>query len=144
MASMNKAIIIGRLGKEPQISKFQNGGKIASFTVATSETWKDKQTGERKEATEWHNIVIMSPALVEIAEKHLKKGSLIYIEGKIRTRKYNDKNGVERQTTEIMVGQFSGQIALLDKRETAQETYSDPHEAPTQPENAYMEDGIPF
>lgn len=118
MASINKAIIIGRLGKDPQINTFTNGGKIASFTVATSETWNDKTTGERKERTEWHNIVINNPALVTLAEKYLKKGSQAYIEGNIRTREYNDQNGLKRYVTEIVVAPFNGEIMLLDSKPT--------------------------
>ena len=118
MASINKAIIIGRLGKDPQINTFTNGGKIASFTVATSETWNDKTTGERKERTEWHNIVINNPALVTLAEKYLKKGSQAYIEGTIRTREYNDQNGLKRYVTEIVVAPFNGEIMLLDSKPT--------------------------
>lgn len=116
MASINKAIIIGRLGKDPQINTFTNGGKIASFTVATSETWNDKTTSERKERTEWHNIVINNPALVTLAEKYLKKGSQAYIEGTIRTREYNDQNGLKRYVTEIVVAPFNGEIMLLDSK----------------------------
>lgn len=118
MASINKAIIIGRLGKDPQINTFPNGGKIASFTVATSETWNDKTTGERKERTEWHNIVITNPALVTLAEKYLKKGSQAYIEGTIRTREYTDQNGLKRYVTEIVVAPFNGEIMLLDSKPT--------------------------
>ena len=118
MASINKAIIIGRLGKDPQINTFTNGGKIASFTVATSETWNDKTTGERKERTEWHNIVITNPALVTLAEKYLKKGSQAYIEGTIRTREYTDQNGLKRYVTEIVVAPFNGEIMLLDSKPT--------------------------
>lgn len=144
MASMNKAIIIGHLGKAPQISTFTNGGKVANFTIATSESWMDKQTGEKKELTEWHNIVITSPALADIAERFLQKGSLVYIEGKLRTRKYNDKNGIERQITEIAVTPYGGQIALLDKRENAPQTASVP--ATPAPADSYddMDDDIPF
>ena len=118
MASINKAIIIGRLGKDPQINTFTNGGKNASFTVATSETWNDKTTGERKERTEWHNIVINNPALVTLAEKYLKKGSQAYIEGTIRTREYTDQNGLKRYVTEIVVAPFNGEIMLLDSKPT--------------------------
>lgn len=144
MASINKAIIIGRLGKDPQINTFTNGGKIASFTVATSETWNDKTTGERKERTEWHNIVINNPALVTLAEKYLKKGSQAYIEGTIRTREYTDQNGLKRQITEIVVAPFNGEIMLLDSKPTQ----SAPAEYTPQPsEQAFNDDDdgyIPF
>ena len=143
MASINKAIIIGRLGKDPQINTFTNGGKIASFTVATSETWNDKTTGERKERTEWHNIVITNPALVTLAEKYLKKGSQAYIEGTIRTREYTDQNGLKRYVTEIVVAPFNGEIMLLDSKPTQ----STPAETPQANEPAFnddMDDDIPF
>lgn len=144
MASINKAIIIGRLGKDPQINTFTNGGKIASFTVATSETWNDKTTGERKERTNWHNIVINNPALVTLAEKYLKKGSQAYIEGTIRTREYNDQNGLKRYVTEIVVAPFNGEIMLLDSKPTQ----SAPAEYTPQPsEQAFNDDDdsdIPF
>ena len=144
MASINKAIIIGRLGKDPQINTFTNGGKNASFTVATSETWNDKTTGERKERTDWHNIVITNPALVNLAEKYLKKGSQAYIEGTIRTREYNDQNGLKRYVTEIVVAPFNGEIMLLDSKPTQ----SAPAEyTPQANEPAYnddMGDDIPF
>lgn len=145
MASINKVILVGRLGKDPQISTFQNGGKIATFTMATSETWTDKQTGERKERTEWHNIVAQSPALVTLAEKYLHKGSQAYIEGTIRTREYTDQNGLKRQITEIVLAPYGGQIMLLDNKAPT----TAPAEAEAIPENtnnAYdgLDDDIPF
>ena len=145
MTSINKVILVGRLGKDPQISTFQNGGKIATFTMATSETWTDKQTGERKERTEWHNIVAQSPALVTLAEKYLHKGSQAYIEGTIRTREYTDQNGLKRQITEIVLAPYGGQIMLLDNKTPA----TAPAEAEPMPEttnNAYdgLDDDIPF
>lgn len=143
MASINKAIIIGRLGKDPQISTFTNGGKIASFTVATSETWNDKTTGERKERTEWHNIVINSPALVNLAETYLKKGSQAYIEGTIRTREYNDQNGLKRYVTEIVVAPFGGQIMLLDSKPT-QSAPAETPQASGWTADDDMGDDIPF
>lgn len=145
MASINKAIIIGRLGKDPQINTFTNGGKSASFTVATSETWNDKTTGERKERTEWHNIVINNPALVTLAEKYLKKGSQAYIEGTIRTREYTDQNGLKRYVTEIVVAPFNGEIMLLDSKPTQAASAAD--YTPQANEPAFdddMDDDIPF
>lgn len=142
MTSINKAIILGRLGKDPQINTFSNGGKIANFSVATSETWIDKQTGEKKERTEWHNVVITNPALVTLAEKYLTKGSQVYIEGSIRTREYTDQNGLKRYITEIIVAPFGGEIILLDiKQPQAAST-----EAPEANASTYddMDDDIPF
>jgi single-strand DNA-binding protein len=143
MASINKAIIIGRLGKDPQINTFTNGGKIASFTVATSETWNDKTTGERKERTEWHNIVINNPALVNLAETYLKKGSQTYIEGTIRTREYTDQNGLKRYVTEIVVEPFGGQIMLLDSKPT-QSAPAETPQASGWTADDDMGDDIPF
>jgi single-strand DNA-binding protein len=111
--SVNKVILIGNLGKDPEIKSFQNGGRIANFSVATSENWKDKNTGERKERTEWHNIVIQSDGLVGVVERFLKKGSKIYIEGQLRTRKWQDKEGHDRYTTEVSVG-VGGVLTMLD------------------------------
>lgn len=144
MASINKAIIIGRLGKDPQINTFTNGGKIASFTVATSETWNDKTTGERKERTEWHNIVINNPALVTLAEKYLKKGSQAYIEGTIRTREYTDQNGLKRYVTEIVVAPFNGEIMLLDSKPTQAAPAEYTPQADEPAFNDEMDDDIPF
>lgn len=144
MASINKAIIIGRLGKDPQINTFTNGGKIASFTVATSETWNDKTTGERKERTEWHNIVINNPALVTLAEKYLKKGSQAYIEGTIRTREYTDQNGLKRYVTEIVVAPFNGEIMLLDSKPTQSAPAEYTPQANEQAFDDDMDNDIPF
>lgn len=142
MASINKATILGHLGKAPQINTFTNGGKIANFTVATSETWTDKQTGEKKERTEWHNIVITNPALVTLAENHLAKGSKVYIEGTIRTREYTDQNGLKRYTTEIVVAPFGGEIVLLDSKPKQNE----PAQSTPVNETTYddLDDSIPF
>ena len=112
--SLNKAEIIGHLGKDPEIRSFQNGGRAAHLTVATNESWKDKTTGERKERTEWHRVSIMSEGLVTVAEKYLKKGAKVYIEGKLETRKWADKDGQERYTTEIVLRPYSGELIMLD------------------------------
>ena len=112
MPGLNQAVICGRLGKDPEVKSFNNGGRIANFSVATSETWKDKQTGERKEKTEWHNITVQSDGLVGIAEKYLTKGSEVLLVGKIQTRKWQDQSGADRYTTEIVVG-MGGQLVLI-------------------------------
>jgi len=143
MASINKAIIIGRLGKDPQINTFQNGSKIATFTVATSERWTDKQTGEKKERTEWHNVVINSPALVTVAEKYLQKGNQVYIEGTLRTREYTDQNGIKRYTTEIVAGAFSGQLVLLESK-PAEQAAVIPDNTPAPAAYDNLDDDIPF
>ena len=112
--SVNKVILIGNLGADPEVKSFQNGGRIANLRIATSESWKDKATGERKERTEWHSIVIQSDGLVGVVERFLKKGSKIYIEGQLRTRKWQDRDGNDRYTTEISVGGNGGVLTMLD------------------------------
>jgi single-strand DNA-binding protein len=114
--SLNKVTLIGNLGKDPEIRSFQNGGRAAHFSLATSESWKDKQSGERKEKTEWHQIAIMSDGLITVAEKYLKKGSKVYIEGRLETRKWTDKENVERQATEVVLRPYSGELIMLDGR----------------------------
>ncbi|MDB5374521.1 MAG: Single-strand binding protein [Belnapia sp.] len=116
MAGVNKVILVGNLGRDPEARNMQNGGKVVSFSIATSETWNDKASGERKEKTQWHRIAIFNEKLGEIAEKYLKKGSKVYLEGSIETRKYTDKDGQERETTEIVLGRFKGELTLLDSR----------------------------
>ena len=112
--SVNKVIIVGNLGADPEVKSFQNGGRIANLRVATSENWNDRATGEKKERTEWHSIVLQSDGLVGVAERYLKKGSKVYIEGQLRTRKWQDQSGNDRYTTEISVGGFDGKLVMLD------------------------------
>ncbi len=112
--SVNKVIIVGNLGADPEVKSFQNGGRIANLRIATSETWKDKATGERKERTEWHSVVLQSDGLVGVAERFLKKGSKVYIEGQLRTRKWQDQSGNDRYTTEVSVGGVGGVLTMLD------------------------------
>ncbi len=111
--SVNKVILIGNLGQDPEVKSFQNGGRIANLRIATSENWKDRTTGERKERTEWHSVVLQSDGLVGVAEKYLRKGSKVYIEGQLRTRKWQDASGNDRYTTEISVG-MNGVLTMLD------------------------------
>ena len=112
--SVNKVILIGNLGQDPEVKTFQNGGRIANLRRATSENWKDKQTGERKERTEWHTVVLQSDGLVGVAERYLRKGSKVYIEGSLRTRKWQDQNGNDRYSTEVSVGGIGGVMTMLD------------------------------
>jgi single-strand DNA-binding protein len=112
--SVNKVILIGNLGADPEIKTFQSGGKIANIRIATSEQWKDKMTGERKERTEWHTVVINSDGLVGVVERYLKKGSKVYIEGSLRTRKWQDRDGNDRYSTEVVVAGMSGSLTMLD------------------------------
>ena len=112
--SLNKVMLIGNLGQDPEVKSFQNGGRIANLRIATSENWKDKQTGERKERTEWHTVVLQSDGLVGVAERYLRKGSKVYIEGSLRTRKWQDQNGNDRYSTEVSVGGIGGVMTMLD------------------------------
>jgi len=112
--SLNKVMLIGNLGADPEIKSFQNGGRIANLRIATSENWKDKATGERKERTEWHTVVINSDGLVGVAERYLRKGSKVYIEGQLRTRKWQDASGNDRYSTEVSVGGIGGVMTMLD------------------------------
>ena len=112
--SVNKVIIVGNLGQDPEVKSFQNGGRICNLRIATSENWKDKATGERKERTEWHTVVLQSDGLVGVAERYLKKGSKVYIEGQLRTRKWQDASGNDRYSTEVSVGGIGGVMTMLD------------------------------
>tara|TARA_R110000772_G_scaffold146728_1_gene257074 strand:+ start:126 stop:563 length:438 start_codon:yes stop_codon:yes gene_type:complete len=114
MSSLNKVMIIGNLGADPEVRTFGNGGKVCNLRIATSETWKDKQSGERKEKTEWHTVAIFQDGLVGIAERYLKKGSKVYIEGKLQTRKWQDQSGADRYSTEIVLQGFDGTLTMLD------------------------------
>ena len=109
MASLNKVSLIGNLGADPEVKSFNNGGRIANLRIATSESWKDKQTGERKEETEWHSVSVQNDGLVGVVERFLRKGSKIYVEGKLQTRKWQDRDGNDRYSTEVVVG-FDGRI----------------------------------
>ena len=115
--SVNKVILIGNLGRDPEVRSFQNGGKVCNLRIATSETWKDKSSGERRERTEWHSVAIFQEGLVRIAEQYLKKGSKVYIEGKLQTRKWQDQSGADKYTTEIVLQGFDGVLTMLDGRE---------------------------
>ena len=112
--SVNKVILVGNLGRDPEVRTFQNGGKVCNLRIATSETWKDKQSGERKERTEWHSVAIFNEALAGVAERYLKKGSKVYIEGQLQTRKWQDQSGADRYTTEVVLQGFDGNLTMLD------------------------------
>jgi single-strand DNA-binding protein len=112
--SVNKVILIGNLGRDPEMRSTQDGQRIAQLAVATSENWRDRATGERKERTEWHRVVIFNERLAEVAEKFLRKGSKVYLEGQLQTRKWTDQQGQERYTTEIVLGRFRGELTMLD------------------------------
>lgn len=114
--SVNKVILIGNLGRDPEVRNTQGGEKIVNLNIATSESWKDRQSGERREKTEWHRVVIFNPNIADIAERYLRKGSKVYVEGQLQTRKWTDQQGQERYTTEVVIGRFKGELTLLDGR----------------------------
>lgn len=157
--SVNKVTLVGNLGKDPEVRNAQSGMKIVNLTIATSDSWNDKASGERKEQTEWHRVVIMNDRLAETAEKYLRKGSKVYVEGKLQTRKWTDNAGQEKYTTEVLLGRFGAEMVLLDRNPNSSgggEDYapraSAPAKAPakaggggwdTRPSND-MDDEIPF
>lgn len=118
--SVNKVILIGNLGKDPEVRATQAGGKIVNLTVATSETWNDKASGERKEQTEWHRVVIFNDRIADVAERFLKKGAKVYVEGALQTRKWTDNAGAERYSTEVVIGKFKGELTMLSGRQEAE------------------------
>jgi single-strand DNA-binding protein len=113
--SVNKVILVGNLGRDPEIRRTQDGRPIANLSVATSESWRDKNTGERKEKTEWHRVVIFNEGLCRVVEQYLKKGAKVYLEGQLQTRKYTDKDGIEKYSTEIVLQGFNSQLTMLDR-----------------------------
>ncbi|MQQ07257.1 single-stranded DNA-binding protein [Epibacterium sp. SM1979] len=114
--SLNKVMIIGNLGRDPEVRSFQNGGKVCNLRIATSETWKDRNTGERREKTEWHSVAIFNEGLVRVAEQYLRKGSKVYVEGQLQTRKWQDQNGQDRYSTEVVLQGFGSTLTMLDGR----------------------------
>lgn len=114
--SVNKVILVGNLGRDPEVRTFQNGGKVCNLRIATSENWKDRNTGERRERTEWHSVAIFSEPLARIAEQYLRKGSKVYIEGQLETRKWQDQSGQDRYSTEVVLRPYRGELTLLDGR----------------------------
>jgi single-strand DNA-binding protein len=139
--SINKAIIVGNVGKDPEIRRTQDGKAIANLSVATSETWRDKATGERKEKTEWHRVSCFNEGLSKVIEAYVKKGSKVYIEGQLQTRKWTDKDGIERYSTEIVMQGFNSQLALLDSKQADDRQDATPPQTDAARE---MDDEIPF
>jgi single-strand DNA-binding protein len=133
MAGVNKVILIGNLGKDPKVANLPSGDRVVSFTLATSETWKDKNTGERREKTEWHNVAVFNENIGRVVEQYCKKGTKVYLEGQIQTRKYNDSSGAEKYITEIVLQRFRGELTLLDSRNGGEgrESYSGAEERPS-------------
>lgn len=144
MSSVNKAIILGRCGKDPEIKSFASGDKIANFSIATTEAWRDKSSGERREKTDWHNIVVKNENIIRTVENYVKKGSKVYIEGQIQTRKWQDQNGNDKYVTEIVIGRFNGALTLLDGRKL-DDGYTEKDALDSQMRvDAGLEDEIPF
>lgn len=145
MLSLNKVQLIGHLGRDPETRATQDGQRVCQLSVATSDAWKDKATGERKEKTEWSRVVIFNDRLTDIAETHLRKGSKVYVEGKMQTRKWTDKDGVEKYTTEVVLSRFNGELIALDPRERDDEGESPaPAHRPPLPKGDDLDDEIPF
>ena len=149
--SVNKVILIGNLGADPEIKRTQDGRPIVNLRIATSDTWRDKATGERKEKTEWHRVVIFSEGLCKIAEQYLKKGAKVYIEGQLQTRKWTDKDGAEKYSTEVVLQNFRGELTMLDGRSGGGEgggfgggSSRGAGEAPASFQRDEMDDEIPF
>ena len=154
--SVNKVILVGNLGRDPEVRQFQNGGQVCNLSIATSETWKDRNTGERKEKTEWHRVAIFSEGLVRIAQSYLKKGSKVYLEGQLETRKWQDQNGQDRYSTEVVLRNYNSALTMLDGREGAgggmgqmgnDGGYGGPRQMEGPPEDfgrADLDDEIPF
>ena len=143
---MNKAILIGSLGRDPEVRTMTNGNRVVSFSMATSEGWRDKSTGERKTRTEWHNVVVFNENIGKIAESYLKKGSKAYVEGQIQTREYTDKDGAQRKVTEIVIPMFGGQIELLDSRkDDSRDDYQEKRDTSQSNRlSEQLDDSVPF
>ena len=153
--SVNKAILMGNLGADPEIRRTQDGRAIVNLRLATSETWRDKATGERRERTEWHRVVIFNENLAKVAEQYLKKGSKVYVEGTLQTRKWNDQQGQERYSTEVVLQGFNSQLVMLDRAQTGDTTavgslasdrggWVQPAPSQTRPANQEFNDEVPF
>lgn len=146
--SVNKVILVGNLGRDPEVRHLQDGRPVVNLSVATSENWRDKSSGERQERTEWHRVVIFNERLAEVAQKFLKKGSKVYLEGQIQTRKWTDAQGQERYTTEVVLGRFRGELTMLDARGSEGQAAPDYGAAPPAPGGAAqasdLDDEIPF
>lgn len=143
MSSVNKVIIVGNVGKDPEVRRMQSGDPVVNLSIATSDRWKDKQSGEQREKTEWHRVVIFNPHLVKVAEDWVKKGSKVYLEGSLQTRKWQDKDGNDKYSTEIVLQKFNGTLVLLNKVEGS-DTRDGERDAPASFQRDEMDDEIPF
>lgn len=140
MPSLNKVTLIGHLGRDPEIRKNKGGSSIANLTVATSENWKDKKTGDKQERTEWHHVVVFTEHTADFLEKYAKKGSLVYVEGQLQTRKWQDKDGSDRYSTEVVVSGYNGQVLLMDGKSGKSSAPSQQQYAP----QTDLDDDMPF
>ena len=148
MSSVNKVILIGNLGRDPEVRRMNSGDAVVSFSLATTESWRDKASGERKDRTEWHNVVIFNENLGKIAEQYCKKGSKVYLEGQLQTREFTDKDGNQRKVTEVVLQRFRGELTLLDSRKdegssVREQTIARSPQAPAT-KSAPIDDDIPF
>ena len=154
--SLNKVMLIGNLGRDPEIRTFQNGGKVCNLRIATSERWRDKNTGENREKTEWHSVAIFNEGLVRVCEQYLKKGSKVYVEGQLQTRKWQDQSGQDRYSTEVVLQGFNGTLTMLDGRGEggsggggggggySQDPMGGGYDAPSSGGSSDLDDEIPF
>lgn len=152
--SVNKVILVGNVGQDPEVRQFQNGGQVCNFSLATSENWKDKNTGERREKTEWHRISVFNEGLIRVIQSYVKKGSKLYIEGQLETRKWQDRDGNDRYTTEVVLRGYGGNLTMLDSRSSSSGGYGQEQasygggprqmEGPAQDFSADLDDEIPF
>lgn len=147
--SVNKVILIGNVGRDPEVRRLGDGNPVVNFSIATSESWRDKNTGERKERTEWHNVVIFNEGIAKIAEQYVRKGSKVYLEGALQTREYQDKDGNQRKTTEIVLQRYRGELTLLSGRDDGEERQEPRKPSISERANPanrsrYMDDDIPF
>lgn len=146
--SVNKVIIVGNLGRDPEVRSFQNGGKVAELRIATSESWKDRNSGERKERTEWHTVKLFAEGLVNVAERYLRKGSKVYLEGSLQTRKWQDQQGQDRYSTEVVLQGFDAKLVMLDGPTAggADASSADNRQAasPSYAGSADLDDDVPF
>lgn len=139
--SLNKVTLIGNLGRDPEVRFMPDGTKVASFSIATGETWKDKTTGERKDKTEWHRISVFNDRLAELIEKYVRKGTKLYIEGQLQTRKWTDQAGIEKYTTEVVISRFKGDLVILDSRKSDGDFDARSDESPS---DIPLDDDVPF
>lgn len=138
MSSLNKVTLIGNVVRDPEIKALKSGEEVVNLSIATSQSWKDKQTGERKEKPEWHRVVVFNEHLVDVVKKYVKKGTKLYLEGQLQTRKWTDQNGVEKYTTEVVLQKYRGEIILLSSKENTEPNQEN------KPEDNFLDDDIPF